>query len=39
MPRIEYDELQDILCHQMCYVELELGSDLATLLVGEMQGE
>ena len=39
MPEIEYDELQDILCHQMCYVELELGSDLATLLMEEMQGK
>ena len=36
MPEIEYDELQDILCHQMCYVELELGIDLATLLMEEI---
>lgn len=36
MPEIEYDELQDILCHQMCYIELELGESLATLLVEEM---
>ena len=39
MPEIEYDKLQDILCHQMWYVELELGIDLATLLVEEMQSE
>lgn len=36
MPEIEYDELQDILCRQTCYIELELGIDLATLLVEEM---
>ena len=36
MLEIEYDELQDILCHQTCYIELELGIDLATLLVEEM---
>ena len=36
MSEIEYDELQDILCHQMCYIELELGESLATLLVEEM---
>lgn len=36
MPEIEYDELQDILCHQTCYIELELGESLATLLVEEM---
>ena len=39
MPEIEYDELQDILCHQMYYVEAELGEDLGTLLMEEMQGE
>ena len=39
MPEIEYDELQDILCHQTYYVEAELGEDLGTLLIGEMQSE
>jgi len=28
-PEIEYDELQDILCHQTCYIDSELGENLS----------
>ncbi len=34
MPEIEYDELQDILCHQTCYIELELGGESCYIASG-----
>ena len=40
MPELEQeDTLEDILSHQMYYVEAELGEDLGTLLMEEMQSE
>lgn len=40
MPELEQeDTLQDILCHQMHYIEMELGCGLAALLMEEIQGE
>ncbi len=40
MPELEQeDTLQDILCHQMHYVEIELGVALAALLMEELLSE
>jgi hypothetical protein len=37
---LDYEnELSEILSHQCCYVEIELGCGLAALLMEEMQGE
>lgn len=37
---LDYEnELNEILSHQSCYVEIELGCGLAALLMEQMQGE
>lgn len=39
MPELEQDTLEEIMSYSESYIQCELGSDLTTLLLGEMQGE
>lgn len=36
MLELEYENLEEIMCHQACYVEMELGESLAALLMTEI---
>ena len=39
MLELEYENLEEIMCHQTWFVEIELGCGLAALLMEETQDE